>query len=217
MKKTIVVVGAGPGLGNAIAREFAAHGFRAALVARSEAHLAAYAEAFRREGIEVDTEAADAARPETLTRALSALTERLGTPDVLVYNVGITAPDGDRAITSELLMERYQIDAASAWHCARLTATEDFAAKRGAILFTGGGFAQTFRPVPGLVPLCIDKAALRAMACILHQQLAPRGIFAGTVLIRGVIAPGDARYDPAVIARVYWDMYEKRQDREVLY
>ena len=76
--------------------------------------------------------------------------------------MGITEPDGDRPITSALLMQRYQVDAASAWHCAMLVATEQFAQKKGAILFTGGGFAKTFQPILALKSLCIDKAALNA-------------------------------------------------------
>lgn len=217
MKKTAVIVGAGPGLGLALARQFAGEGFRLALLARQAAHLEALADTLRRDGTEVYTHTADAARPETLTEALGASIERFGTPDVLIYNVGVTEPDGERAVTSELLMERYQIDVASAWHCARLVAAEDFAAKRGAILVTGGGFPRTLRPVPGHVPLCIDKAALYGMCCVLHHELAPRGIFVGTVLVAGVIAPGEGRHDPAAIARVYWEMYTKRQDWQVLY
>lgn len=217
MKKTMILVGAGKGLGNAVAREFAAHDFRVVLIARSEEHLKAYADEFRREGMEVYTKAADALHPETLTHAIGAAVAELGTPDALVYNVGITEPDGGRPITSELLMQRYQVDAASAWHCAMLVATEQFAQKKGAILFTGGGFAKTFQPILALKSLCIDKAALNAMNIVLHDALAPKGIFVGSVLVSGVITPGDERYDPALIAKQYWKMYEERDAFQVLY
>lgn len=217
MKKTLILVGAGKGLGNAVAREFAAHDFRVVLIARSEEHLNEYADEFRKEGIEVYTKTADALHPETMTHAIDAAVAELGTPDALVYNVGITELDGDRPITSELLMQRYQVDAASAWHCAMLVATEQFAEKKGAILFTGGGFAKTFQPILALKPLCIDKAALNAMNIVLHYDLEPKGIFVGSVLVSGVIAPGDERYDPALIAKQYWKMYEERKDFEVAY
>ena len=114
-------------------------------------------------------------------------------------------------------MQRYQVDAASAWHCAMLVATEQFAQKKGAILFTGGGFAKTFQPILALKPLCIDKAALNAMNIVLHDALAPKGIFVGSVLVSGVITPGDERYDPALIAKQYWKMYEERDAFQVLY
>ena len=217
MKKTLILVGAGKGLGNAVAKEFATHDFRVVLIARNQERLNEYEKEFKAEGYEVSTKVADALYPETLTKAINEATAELGTPDALVYNVGITEPDGDRAITSELLMERYQIDAASAYHCATLVATEEFAAKNGAIIFTGGGFAKTFKPNLFLKPLCIDKAALNAMNIVLHYELEPKGVFVGSVLVRGVITPGDEKYDPAMIAKEYWKMYTERKEFEVAY
>ncbi|MBT2733699.1 hypothetical protein [Bacillus sp. ISL-7] len=67
-------------------------------------------------------------------------------------------------------MQRYQIDSASAYHCANLVSTDEFAQKKGAIIITGGGFAKTFQPILALIPLCIDKAALNAMNIVLHHK-----------------------------------------------
>jgi len=53
VKKTLIVVGAGKGLGNAVAREFAAHDFRVVLIARNAEHLSDYKKEFEAEGIEV--------------------------------------------------------------------------------------------------------------------------------------------------------------------
>lgn len=217
MKKTLILVGAGKGLGNAIAKEFASHDFRVVLLARSRKHLKEYEEELQGQGYEVYTKVADALYPETLTKAINETKSELGTPDALVYNVGITEPDGEREITNELLMERFQIDAASAYHCARLVSTDEFAEKKGAILFTGGGFAKTFQPILFLKPLCIDKAALNAMNIVLHHALEPKGIFVGSVLVSGVIAPGDEKYAPALIAKEYWKMYNERKEFEVAY
>lgn len=217
MKRTLIVVGAGKGLGNAIAREFASHDFRVALLARNPAHLTQYEKEFSARGYEVCTKVADALYPDTLTKAIEEIRAAWGTPNALVYNVGVTEPDGDREITNALLMERYQIDAASAYHCAMLVATEDFARRKGAILFTGGGFAKTLQPILELKPLCIDKAALHAMNIVLHHALAPKGIFVGSILVSGAIVEGDKRYDPAIIAKEYWTMYTERKEFEVLY
>jgi short-subunit dehydrogenase len=214
-KKTLILVGAGKGLGNAVAREFASHDFKVVLIARNTERLKQYEDEFKGLGYEVYTKAADAAKPETLTKAIHEVQRELGTPDVLVYNVGITEPDGDREITSELLMERYQIDAASAYHCATLVATDEFASKKGAIIFTGGGFAKTFQPIMSLKPLSIDKAALNAMNIVLHHELKPKGIFVGSVIVKGVIDPA-TDHNPENIAKEYWKMYEERGDFEVV-
>lgn len=183
-KKTIIVIGAGKGNGNAIAKEFASHDFRVVLMARSKEHLEEYKKEFEAESIETYIKVMDAAKSETVVSAIKDTVKELGTPDVLVYNVGITEPDGDQKIDSKLLLERYQIDCASGWDAAMTVATDDFAAKKGAILFTGGGFAKTFKPIPILKPLCIDEAAQNAMNIVLHYELEPKGIFVGSVLVR---------------------------------
>lgn len=91
-KKTIIVIGAGKGNGNAIAREFASHDFRVVLMARSREHLEEYKKEFEAEGIETYVKVMDAAKPETVVSAIQDTVKELGTPDVLVYNVGITEP-----------------------------------------------------------------------------------------------------------------------------
>ena len=55
------------------------------------------------------------------------------------------------------------------------------------------------------------------MNIVLHYDLEPKGIFVGSVLVSGVIAPGDEKYDPALIAKQYWKMYTERKEFEVAY
>ena len=109
MKKLLILVGAGKGLGNAIAKEFASHDFRVALIARNAENLTAYRQEFQALGYEVMTQVGDALYPETLTKAINAIQAEWGTCDALVYNVGITELDNDRPITNELLMQQVLI------------------------------------------------------------------------------------------------------------
>jgi short-subunit dehydrogenase len=214
MKKTIIIVGAGKGLGNAVARKFGQNEFRVVLIARNEDSLKAYEEECQKEGIEVSTYAADAAKPETLTVAFESIKIKLGIPDVLIYNVGITGMDEPGAVNSEKLVKHFQIDVAGAYHCVQQIASDEFGKKNGTIILTGGGLA--LYPNPAFTPLSIDKAALRAMAFILHEELKPQGIFVGTVTIAGAITP-DTPFAPELIAEKYWDMYNDRQEKEVLF
>lgn len=217
MKKIMMIVGAGKGLGNAIAREFASHNFRVVLVARSAEHLAEYKTEFEAEGIETYTKVADAAKPATLTAVIDEVKTEIGTPDVFVYHVGNITMDPEN-ITNELIMEHYQVDVASAYVCADyLGKDEEFAEKKGAILFTGGGFAKTFATIPVLKVLCIDKAAMNAANIVLHDTLAPKGIFVGSVLVSGVITESDEKYDPLLIAKQYWNMYIERSEYQLQY
>jgi short-subunit dehydrogenase len=213
MKKTIIIVGAGKGLGNALARKFGQNNFRLILMARSQASLKEYEEEFSREGIEVYTHAADASKPASLTSAFDNVKAKFGTPDVLIYNVGITGLDEPGRVNSEKLMQHYQVDVASAYQSVQQVVSEEFGKKNGTIILTGGGLAMY--PHPAYTPLSLDKAALRAMTFLLHDELKPKGIFVGTVTIAGAIAP-DTSLAPELIAEKYWEMYNSRQEREVV-
>lgn len=215
MKKTVIVVGAGKGLGNSIARKFGKNDFRVVLMARSKDKMEEYARDMVRDGIEAYPVYADASQPETLTKAVTFVKDKFGMPDVLVYNVGVTSYDAEAGlIDSELLMKRYQVDVASAYHCVKLLDSEEFAAKNGAILMTGGGLA--LHPEAIFTPLSMDKAALRAMAYLLHDDMKQRGIFVGTVTVCGGIKP-DTHFAPDLIAEEYWNLYCKRDKCEIMY
>lgn len=213
-KKTIVVVGAGRGLGNHVAKRFGKEGFRVILMARNGQTLKVYEQEFTAERIEVYTHVVDAARPETLTEALYWVKSTFGIPDVLVYNVGITTPDKSGKIDSEELMYRYQVDVASAYHCICQITDEEFGQKKGTIILTGGGLA--LYPSADYLPLSLDKAALRAMAYALHETLKPKDIFVGTVTVCGAIG-GDGPFAPLRIAESYWEMYNERGECETVY
>ena len=61
-----------------------------------------------------------------------------------------------------------------------------------------------------------DKAALRSLACTLHQELKEKGIFVGIVTIMGNVVP-ETHYAPEKIAEVYWKMYQERKVWEYIY
>ena len=214
MKKTIFVVGAGKGLGNAVARLFASHDFRVVLIARNEARLSEYAAQFAKDGIEVYTQAADASDFDRFADVWNALIQNYGTPDVVFYNVGITTADEGLDITAKTLCERYTVDVAGAYNCICLADSADFAQKHGAILVTGGGLG--LHPYAGYLPLSMDKAALRAMVLALSPVLNERGIYIGTVQVTNTIGSNE-QYAPERIAVEFWKLYETRGAVETVY
>ena len=210
-KKTIVVVGAGQGLGNHVAEKFAKENFRVVLVARRSEALAEYQKEFEARGIEVSTVACDATDAGSVKAAFEKIRVEVGTPDVLVYNVGITTPDAQPLDEDEIL-RHFKADVLGAFSCIKAVATDEFAEKQGAILLTGGVAAVS--PFPGYTCLAIDKAALRGLTLAMHNELEPKGIFVGTVMVCGIVG-GSEHFDPANIAETYWQMYQERKDWEV--
>lgn len=216
MKKTIFVLGAGNGCGNRVAEKFGKNDFRVVLMARNPEHLAAYEAEFKEKGIEVYTKVADASKPYSVTRAFDELKAQFGTPDVLFYNVGITGLDseirGEKDV--DLLMDRYMVDVAGAYHAIQQVLGKEFSEKKGTILVTGGGLA--LYPMYDYLPLSMDKAALRVMCLALHEELKKQDVFLGTVTVTGVIAPGQP-CDPALLAEDFWKLYTDRADCEIVH
>lgn len=216
MKKTIFVLGAGKGCGNAVAKKFGGNDFRVFLMARNAEHLAAYEQEFKEIGIEVYTKAVDAADTKMVTKAFAELKEQFGAPDVLFYNVGITGLDSEikEEKNFDLLVNRYKVDVAGAYHAIQQVLGEDFSKKQGTILVTGGGLA--LYPMDAYLPLSMDKAALRAMCLALHEELKKQNVFVGTVTVTGVIEPG-APCDPKLLAEDFWKLYTDRQNCEIVH
>jgi len=101
----LLVIGAGPGLGGAIARRFAQGGYRLTLLARHTDGLAKLASDLADTRAAVDTVAADASDPQGLRASLTSLYASTGAPGVLVYKVPrLSCTAMDRGITPQVLV-----------------------------------------------------------------------------------------------------------------
>ena len=199
----LLLVGAGPGLGLAVARRFAAGGYRVTLVARSTGGLRDLAGALAGTGAEISTIAADAGDPEGLGARMRELYAGNGAPGVVVYSAVMGAPDRLLSSTAAHLQAAYAVDVIGAVVVAQAAAPAMRAAGSGTILVTGGGFAD--HPVPALATVSLGKAALRSAATMLGADLEPDGIRVATLTIAGQIAAGTP-FDPGRIAERYWQV-----------
>jgi NAD(P)-dependent dehydrogenase (short-subunit alcohol dehydrogenase family) len=93
--KVALITGGGRGIGQAIARAYAAEGAMLALAARTDAELRSTAEAIRSEfGSEVTTVITDVREREQVENAVSHTVGRFGAIDVMVNNAGNTGEIG---------------------------------------------------------------------------------------------------------------------------
>lgn len=213
MDKLIVVIGAGPGLGQAIAKRFGKEKYKVVLVARNEESLLKISDELNSQNIDASFKAIDVSDDEAFVRTIEEIKSQFGTPDVVIFNVGITSPDSTDLSVKEII-EHYRTDVAAAFSTIKEFADEKFAEKKGALILTGGGLA--LYPVDGFMPLSIDKAALRAMTYIFHNKFKSHGFFVGTVTICGTIN-GTDYFSADNIAEMYWQMNIKRDKCEYVY
>jgi short-subunit dehydrogenase len=201
----LLLVGAGPGLGMAVARRFARGGYRVTLVARGTDGLRDLADGLADTGARIDTIAADASDPDALGARMADLYKEEGAPGLIVYNAVMGAPDKLLESSVEHLQTAYAVDVIGAIVLTQVAAPAMRAAGSGTILVTGGGFADY--PIPVLATVSLGKAALRSAATMLGADLEPDGIRVATLTIMGQIVAGTA-FDPEKIAERYWEVVQ---------
>lgn len=89
-KKVIVVTGASSGIGEALAREFAARGARVVLGARSAEKLAAITAEIRATGAEAAWCACDVVKENECEQLIQTAVKEFGGVDVLICNAGLS-------------------------------------------------------------------------------------------------------------------------------
>jgi short-subunit dehydrogenase len=199
------IIGAGPGIGLAVARRFAREGFRVGVVARPGEPL----EAFQAD-LETFAPAlclgADVGDARALQGALETLGAWGGSPEVLVCNAsrGLAAQAAD--LTPEALAADFQVNVASAQASVRWALPSMRARGRGTLLFTGGGLALA--PGTGQASLSLGKAALRSLALSLGAELKGEGLHAATVTVCGFVQAGTP-FDADFVAETYWELHQE--------
>jgi short-subunit dehydrogenase len=199
----LLLVGAGPGLGQAVARRFAEGGYRVTLVARDTNGLDKLAHSLADARADVNSISADASDPEGFGVRMSTLYRGTGAPGLIVYNAVMGAPDQLLSSSVAHLEAAYAVDVIGAIVVAQVAAPVMRAAGFGTILFTGGGFAD--HPIPTLATVSLGKAALRSAATMLAADLKPAGVRVASLTIGGQIVAGTP-FDPARIAERYWEI-----------
>jgi short-subunit dehydrogenase len=201
--KHVLILGAGPGLSQAIARRFGREGYTVTLVARREQALAELADELRGEGITVDTATADAGDPHGFRGALEGLAERI-TPGVVVYNAALIASDSILDIDEDYVLSSYMVDVVGAISAAQVFTPAMRQAGAGTFLASGGVAAVD--PQPAYASLALGKGGLRTVATLLHKQLKDDGVHGASVTIYGPIAPHTPA-SPELIAERYWELH----------
>ena len=199
----LLLVGAGPGLGMALARRFAEGGYRVTLMARSTDGLRDLAGSLADTGAQIDTTAADVSDSEGLAARMAEVYGDQGAPGLMIYNAVMGAPDTLLDSTAEHLQAAYAVDVIGAIVATQVAAPVMRGAGTGTIIVTGGGFADY--PIPALATVSLGKAALRSAATMLGADLQPDGIRVATLTIMGQIVAGTA-FDPENIAKRYWEV-----------
>jgi NAD(P)-dependent dehydrogenase (short-subunit alcohol dehydrogenase family) len=209
---TLAIIGAGRGLGAAVARRFGAEGFSVALISRNQGKLDALAEDLGKAGVHARGFTADVRNPESIAAALEAATETLGPIEVLQYSP-LPQKDFMRPVLETTPADlrgpvEFSIYGPVAAVHQVLPGMRFLGENRGTILFVNGGSAV--KPGRGVTGTSVAFAGQAAYVQLLHEVLGEEGIQVSQLIIGGRIIEGDPEKDPDVLAGHLWDLHVKR-------
>jgi NAD(P)-dependent dehydrogenase (short-subunit alcohol dehydrogenase family) len=202
-----VVIGAGPGIGQAVARRFAREGLPVTLVARGQRTVDTAAHALAPYGVPVLSLTADSTDETGLRAALDEAAGKFGTADVVVYNAAVIQRDAPGELSTRAHQDAWAVNVVGALHAAAHVAPAMAERGSGTFLITGGMSA----PDPAFTSLSLGKAGVRALAALLDMSYRSSGIHVATITVAGVVAPGTA-FDPDDIAEHYWRLHTQPED-----
>ena len=216
---TAVIAGAGPGLGESVARRFAAEGCEIGLLARSGGYLDELSDDLPTDAVGVATDLTDSG---DIAAAFDRVRDDLGPVDVLVNNASAASWSGLRDTSVDAFDRAYEVGPRADFLCSQAAVRdmldEDCPAddRGGTIVFTGA--TTSVRGREGAVGFSMAKFGPRGLAESMAKELGPDGVHVAHVVIDGGILGPDVEtetpedyLDPDAIADSYWHLVQ--QDR----
>ena len=182
-----LIIGVGEGLGQALARTFAAAGHPVCLTrrARNLAQVETLAAHIRSEGGIAHAFGVDA-RSESETVALFDTIERdIGPIGVVVFNIGANVQFGIRETTARVFTKVWEMACFAGFLAGREAARVMVPRGAGTILFTGA--TASLRGREGFAAFAAAKHGLRALAQSMARELGPQGVHVAHVVCDGAI------------------------------
>lgn len=206
---TIAIIGAGPGVGRAVAQRFGREGFAVALVSRGQDKVDALAAELADDGVTARGYAADVLDADALAAALGSAAADLGPVSVLQYSP-LPARHYLRSVTETpaadiLEAVRFSVLGPVAAVNAVLPGMRE--AGEGTLVFVNGG--TSVRPRTQYAGTSIGFAGESAYVQMLHEALEPAGIRAVQLVIPGAIQGDDPERGHDAVAERIWGLHTR--------
>ncbi|WP_428150400.1 SDR family NAD(P)-dependent oxidoreductase [Brevundimonas sp.] len=182
-----LIVGAGDGVGAAIARAFAKEGL-AVCVTRRPRHLdqlEALAASIRADGGQAHAFGVDARNEAEMIALIDRIEAEVGPLQVVVFNIGANVRFPVLDTTAQVYSKVWEMAALAGFFTGREAARVMAPRGRGSILFTGA--TASMRGGAGFSAFSGAKAALRQLAQSLAREMGPQGLHVAHVVVDGMI------------------------------
>lgn len=187
LKPSCLIVGAGDGVGSAIARAFAREGLAVCITRRPRnlESLEAVAASIRAEGGEAHAFGVDARNEAEMIALVDRIEAEIGPLQVVVFNIGANVRFPVVDTTAQVYSKVWEMAAMAGFFTGREAARVMTPRGKGTILFTGA--TASTRGGAGFSAFAGAKAALRQLAQSLAREIGPKGIHVAHVVVDGMI------------------------------
>jgi len=232
MSKSVAVVGAGPGLGQAVARRYAREGYAVALIARRRESLDALAAELTHAGATAHAIAADLSSEEAVPQLAEQIRAEVGNLDAIYYGPSVRGYVPVVDLTADQLRELMPLAVYSLVDLVHEFLPHMLSQRKGTILAAAA--ASAVQGMPNLAGTAV-LAAQRNYLQALQAKVTDQGVYVGRLYIGAVIehsafhAQQEAAraagqpvmdmpvVDPAHLADLLWTMQSANDEHEVLY
>ena len=198
-RPVIVVVGAGPGVSGSVARRFAREGYDVGLLGNDGPQLLTLADELEEIGARVGRAVVDVTDAGETTAAIQRLAEHADRIDVLHFNPSAYREKDPLELSAAELLEDVALGVAAL--LTAVQAARPFMSEGGRVTVTGSMAAD--KPWHRAASLGVQKAGVRNLVRSLDATLAPGGIRAVTVTVRGTLSREGA-FTPDRVADAIW-------------
>ncbi len=198
-RPVIVVVAAGPGVSGSVARRFAREGYDVGLLGIDDDGLRALATELEDAGATVGHAVVDITDADATTATIRRMGEHTGRIDVLHFNPSAFREKDPLELTVPELLEDVTLGVGGL--LTAVQAARPFMSAGGRVTATGSMAAD--QPWHRAASLGVQKAGLRNLIRSLDAALAPEGIRAVSVTVRGTLGQ-DERFTPDRVADAIW-------------
>jgi 3-oxoacyl-[acyl-carrier protein] reductase len=178
--RTALVLGAGGGLGGAIARGLAAEGARVAAVGRTLANVERTAQAINADGGTASAHALDLADPNAFPAVLAKVREQHGEIEILLNSSGGPPPSGALGVPADTWLAQFRAMVLGVIALTDLVVPPMRERGWGRIITSTS--SGVIAPIPNLAVSNVLRASLMGWSKTLARELAPDGITVNTVI-----------------------------------
>jgi NAD(P)-dependent dehydrogenase (short-subunit alcohol dehydrogenase family) len=222
-----LLVGAGDAIGAAVARRFAAGGFRVCVARRDAEKSRSIVQEIAASGGVARAVSTDVRNEEAVQALFAQVEAELGPVEVCLFNAGANIKAALIETSGRLFFKAWELACYAGFLTGREAARYMVPRGRGTILFTGA--TASLRGGSGYAAFAAAKFGLRGVAQSTARELAPKNIHVAHLIIDGAIdseaihrrlsatgtmtdLPPDGLIQTRSVAEAYWALHNQSRD-----